>query len=127
APMPCGIKLQAILVSGSSAQGPPSEPIGTRDIDSTPPATTRSSQPERTFWAAILTASRPEAQTLLIWTPATSLSQPAAIAAVLAISAPWSPIGVTQPKTISSTLDVSRQCRSLSSLSRVVSKLIGLT
>ena len=29
------------------AQAPPSEPIGTRVIDSTPPASTRSSQPER--------------------------------------------------------------------------------
>ena len=88
APMPWGTKFAAMLVSGSSAQGPPSEPIGTRDIDSTPPATTRSSHPERTFCAAILTASKPEAQKRLICTPATSLSQPAAMAAVLAISAP---------------------------------------
>ena len=88
APIPCGIKSQAILVSGSNAQAPPSEPIVTRDIDSTPPATIKSSQPERTFCAAKLTASKPEAQKRLICTPATSLSQPAAIAAVLAISAP---------------------------------------
>ena len=88
APMPCGTKSQAILVSGSSAHGPPSEPIGTRDIDSTPPATTRSSHPERTFWAAIFTASKPDAQKRLICTPATLLSQPEAIAAVLAISEP---------------------------------------
>ncbi len=40
--------------------------------------------------AAMLTASKPEAQKRLICTPATSLSQPAAIAAVLAISPPWS-------------------------------------
>ena len=44
------------------AQAPPSEPIGTRDITSTPPASTISSMPERTFWAAVLTASRPDAQ-----------------------------------------------------------------
>ena len=49
----------------------PSEPIGTRDIHSTPPATTRSSQPEATFIAARLTASRPEAQKRLICWPAT--------------------------------------------------------
>ena len=67
-----------------------------------------SSQPERTFCAAMFTASKPDAQKRLICTPATSLSQPAAIAAVLAISPPWSAIGVTQPNTISSTLEVSK-------------------
>ncbi len=59
---PWGTKLVAYAVSGSIAHAPPSEPIGTRDIDSTPPAMIRSSQPERTFWAAMLTASNPEAQ-----------------------------------------------------------------
>ena len=76
------------MVSGSSAHGPPSEPIGMRDMDSTPPATTTSSQPERTFCAAKFTASKPEAQKRLICTPATSSFQPAAIAAILAISPP---------------------------------------
>ena len=47
--MPCGTKPVSKLVIGSANQAPPSEPIGTRDIDSTPPARTRSSQPERTF------------------------------------------------------------------------------
>jgi hypothetical protein len=56
-------------------------PIGTRDIDSTPPAKTRSSQPEATFCAATLTASRPEAQKRLSWTPATVSGRPALIAA----------------------------------------------
>ncbi|SSS38734.1 Uncharacterised protein [Acinetobacter baumannii] len=88
APTPCGTKDDLRLVSGSKAHGPPSEPIGIRDIDSTPPATTKSSQPERTFMAAMLTASKPEAQKRLICTPATSSFQPAAIAAVLAISPP---------------------------------------
>ena len=45
APMPCGTKAVSKLVCGSCAQAPPSEPIGTRDMLSTPPATTRSSQP----------------------------------------------------------------------------------
>src|SRR3954454_19723122 len=84
------------------AHAPPSEPIGTRDMDSTPPASTRSSQPEATFCAAMFTASRPEAQKRLSWTPATVSGRPALIAAVLAMSAPWSPIGVTQPSTTSS-------------------------
>ncbi len=74
-----------------------------RDIDSTPPANTRSSQPEATFWAAMFTASRPEAQKRLTWTPATVSGSPALIAAVLAMSAPWSPTGETQPRTTSST------------------------
>src|SRR3954466_16387517 len=85
------------------AHAPPSEPIGTRDIDSTPPASTRSSQPEATFCAAMFTASRPEAQKRLSWTPATVSGSPALIAAVLAMSAPWSPTGDTQPSTTSST------------------------
>ena len=46
--MPCGTKPVVRAVSGSIAQAPPSEPIGTRDIDSTPPARIRSSKPERT-------------------------------------------------------------------------------
>src|SRR6478609_11349376 len=50
----------------------------------------------------MFTASRPEAQKRLSWTPATVSGSPALIAAVLAMSAPWSPIGVTQPRTTSS-------------------------
>jgi hypothetical protein len=48
---------------------PPSEPIGTRDMDSTPPATTRSAWPDITSAAAVFTASRPEAQNRLICLP----------------------------------------------------------
>ena len=57
--MPCGTNDVSSAVRGSIAQAPPSEPIGTRDIDSTPPARIRSSKPERTRIAAWLTASRP--------------------------------------------------------------------
>ena len=67
--MPCGMNAVSKAVSGSQAQGPRSVPIGTRDMDSTPPATTRSSQPERTFCAAMFTASSPEAQKRLSCTP----------------------------------------------------------
>ena len=74
--MPWGTKLVANAVAGSIAQAPPSEAIGTRLIDSTPPAMIRSSQPERTRWAAWLTASRPEAQNRLSWTPATVYGRP---------------------------------------------------
>ena len=44
------------------AIAPPSEAIGIRDMDSTPPATTRSSNPAITLAAAMLIASKPEAQ-----------------------------------------------------------------
>ena len=69
--MPCGTKPVVSAVAGSIAQAPPSEPIGTRLIDSTPPARIRSSNPLRIRAAAWLTASRPEAQNLFSWTPAT--------------------------------------------------------
>ena len=89
-------------MAGSIAQAPPSEPIGTRDIDSTPPAMISWSQPERTFWAAVLTASSPEAQNRLSWSPATVSGRPAARAAVREITEPWSPTGETTPRTTSS-------------------------
>ena len=60
--MPCGTKPVLSAVAGSEAQAPPSEPIGTRLMDSTPPARIRSSKPPRTREAAWLTASRPLAQ-----------------------------------------------------------------
>src|SRR3954469_4257520 len=108
-------------------QAPPSEPIGTRDIDSTPPAKTRSSQPEATFWAAMLTASRPEAQKRLSCTPATVSGRPALIAAVLAMSAPWSPTGDTQPRTTSSTrLGSMRSLRTSISCMRPTTRSTGL-
>ncbi|SHT90711.1 Uncharacterised protein [Mycobacteroides abscessus subsp. abscessus] len=89
------------MVAGSDAHAPPSLPIGTRDIDSTPPASTRSSQPERTFCAPMLMASRPEAQKRLSWTPPVVSGRPAASTAVRAISPPWSPTGDTTPSTTS--------------------------
>jgi hypothetical protein len=83
--------------------GPPLDPIGTRDMHSMPPATTRSSHPEAIFWAAMFTASRPEAQKRSNCTPATDSSQSAFCTIILVISEPCSPIGVTQPMTTSST------------------------
>ena len=69
--MPCGTKPVVSAVAGSIAHAPPSLPIGTRLIDSTPPAMMRSSKPERTRCAAWLTASRPDAQKRFSCTPAT--------------------------------------------------------
>ena len=100
-----------MLVAGSCAQAPPSEPIATRDMLSTPPATTMSSQPLATFCAAMFTASRPEAQKRLICMPATFTSQPALSAAVLAITEPCSPTGETTPMTTSSSAAGSKPWR----------------
>ena len=127
APMPCGTNSVALLVSGSCAQAPPSEPMGTRLMLSTPPATTKSSQPLRTFMAAMFTASRPEAQKRLSCTPAQRQSQPALSAATFAMTDPCSPIGETTPMTTSSTAAVSRSLRRCSSASRPASRLTGLT
>jgi hypothetical protein len=50
--------------------------------------------PARTdLGAARLTASRPEAQKRFSWTPATVSGSPAAMAAIRAMSEPWSPTG----------------------------------
>ena len=69
--MPWGTKRVCQATAGSEAQAAPSAPIGTRDIDSTPPATTASLWPDITCAAALLTASRPEAQKRFSCWPAT--------------------------------------------------------
>ena len=125
--MPCGTKPVLRLVSGSMAHAPPSEAIGTRDMDSTPPASTASSQPERTFCAAVFTASSPEAQKRLSCTPLTVSGRPEAMAAVLAMSPPWSPTGVTTPSTRSSISSGSSWgCLLRSSATSPVTRSIGL-
>ena len=126
--MPCGTKSVANAVAGSIAQAPPSLPIGTRLIDSTPPARIRSSKPPRTREAAWLTASRPEAQKRLSCTPATVSGRPAASAAVLAMSPPWSPTGETTPSTTSSTRWVSSEgLRSWTASMRPTTRSTGFT
>src|SRR3954454_17430957 len=128
APIPCGTNPVACAVSGSMGQAPPSDPMGTRDMDSTPPARTRSSKPDRTFCAARLTASRPLAQNRLTCTPATVSGNPAISAAVRAITAPCSPTGETTPSTMSSTSAGSRPgLRRLTSSMSPVVRLTGLT
>ena len=82
---------------------PPSEPIGTRDMLSTPPATTSSAEPDATARAAKFTACRPEPQKRLSVMPVTSMGQPAASTALRAMLAPCSPACETQPAITSST------------------------
>ncbi len=103
APIPCGTKPDLSEKAGSDPMAPPAEPIGTRDILSIPPATTRSSHPEAIFWAAMFTASKPDAQNRSSCTPATDSSQSAFCTIIFATSPPCSPMGVTQPITTSST------------------------
>ena len=60
--MPCGMKYWCQATCGSATHAPPSAPIGTRDIDSTPPPITRSACPAMICAAATFTDSRPDAQ-----------------------------------------------------------------
>ena len=69
--MPCGTKYCCQATRGSMAQAPPSEPIGTRDIDSTPPPMASSELPDMTCAAAVFTDSRPEAQNRFSCLPGT--------------------------------------------------------
>ena len=101
-----------MALDGSTGQAPPSLPMGTRLMASTPPPTANSASPDFTLAAAMFTASRPEAQKRLIWTPATDWAQPALSTAVRAMSAPCSPTGETQPRMTSSTREVSSPLRS---------------
>ncbi len=95
---------------------------------STPPATISCSQPERTFWAATLTDSRPEAQNRSSCRPAAVVDSPAVSAAVREITPPWSPTGETTPRMTSSTRVGSRSgLRSSRVVSRSVTRVIGLT
>src|SRR3954470_5928481 len=125
---PCGTKPVARAVCGSRNQAPPSEPIGLRDIDSTPPARIRCSPPPRTRAAAVLPSSRPEPQKRLSCTPAAVSGRPASSAAARGRSPPCSPIGGTMPSTRSSiAAGSSPGLRSRSASIRPVTSEIGLT
>ena len=102
----------ARMVAGSAHSGPRSANIGTRETDSTPPATARPRSPVRTRAAACATASMPEAQNRLRVTPGTPSPQPASTAAVRAILAPCSSTCDAHPTTTSSTRAVSSPVRS---------------
>src|ERR1044071_8568993 len=112
AEMPCGTmnsRLRSFSLRPSIIA--PSEPIGTRDIDSTPPPMPASTKPAPILPAIMLTASRPEPQNRLTVTPVASSGPAAAIRALRAMHAPCSLTCVTQPIAMSST-------RFLSSLRR---------
>ena len=77
-------------------------PIGTRLIDSAPPAIITSASPTRMRSAAICSAVRPEAQKRLTVTPPTEVGSPASTAATRAMFMPCSPSGKEQPMMASS-------------------------
>ncbi len=103
----------------------PSLPIGTRDIDSTPPPMPPSMKPAPILPAMPLIASRPEPQKRLTVAPVTSSGHAAAISALRAMHAPCSLTCVTQPISMSSTSDLSRCSRAAMWLSVCASSSCG--
>src|SRR3954463_15632035 len=93
---------------------PTEEPIGTRLIDSTPPATTTSACPLTTAAAAKATACCEEPHCRSMVVPGTDSGQPAASAASRPTLPACSPTWLTQPQKTSSTTAGSRPARSTS-------------
>ncbi len=83
-------------------------PIGTRLIDSAPPAISTSASPTRMRSAAIWIAVRPEAQKRLTVTPPTGFGKPHSATAMRAMFMPCSPSGNEQPTIASSIAAGSR-------------------
>src|SRR5215218_3034426 len=115
AEMPCGTSSKRS--SSVSERSPPLEPIGTRDIDSTPAATTTSSCPAETADAALNAACSEEPHWRSTVEPATDSGHPATSAAVRAMFQPCSPTCETQPICTSSTSAGSSPFRCKSALS----------
>ena len=90
-------------LTGPSPGPNASEPIGTRDMLSTPAPITTSWAPESTPCAAKFTACCPEPQKRLMVVPGTSMGKPAISTAARPMFMPCSPVSVTQPTTTSST------------------------
>src|SRR3954447_20082539 len=107
--MPC-ITMSKRSVTRSEIE-PPFEPIGTRDIISTPADTTRSSCPAITAAAALKFVCIEEPHWRSTVVADTSTGQPAAIVAMRPTFQPCSPICVTHPICTSSTSRGSRSER----------------
>ncbi len=109
AEIPCGTICQRS--SSLSERSPPFEPIGTRDIISTPAETTTSSCPDQTAAAALkfVCIDEPHCRSTVV--PQTVSGQPATIGAIRPMFQPCSPICVTQPICTSSTSAGSRSWR----------------
>jgi hypothetical protein len=114
-------------IEGSIGHAPPEAPMPTRLIDSAPPPITSSCWPLMIWAAAKFTASRPEAQKRLIWTPGTVSPSPAFMAAKRAMSEPASPTGSTTPRMTSSTTSCFKLLRSFSAFSGTVASATAVT
>src|SRR5216683_246976 len=77
-------------------------PMGTMDMDSVPPATITSAEPERIRSAARAMACRPEEQKRLMVMALVSTGRPARREAMRATFMPCSPSGMAQPRITSS-------------------------
>ncbi len=110
--MPCGTISQRSV--SFSERSPPFEPIGTRDIISTPAETTTSSCPDQTAAAALKLPCIEEPHWRSTVVPQTVSGQPATIGAIRPMFQPCSPICVTQPIWTSATSAGSRPMRSTS-------------
>ena len=100
AEIPCGTICQRS--NSLSERSPPFEPIGTRDIISTPPETTRSSWPDQIAAAALKFVCIDEPHWRSTVVPGTVSGQPATIGTIRPMFQPCSPICVTQPSWTSS-------------------------
>src|SRR5213592_4895077 len=113
--MPCGtISQRSVSFSETS---PPLEPIGTRDIDSTPAETTTSSWPDDTAAAALKLHCIDEPHCRSTVVPQTDSGQPATSGAIRPMFQPCSPTCETQPICTSSTSAGSRSWRPTSPFS----------
>src|SRR5215203_3257401 len=115
AEIPCGTISQRSV--SLSERSPPFEPIGTRDIISTPAEITTSSCPDQTAAAALKFVCIEEPHWRSTVVPQTVSGQPATSGAIRPMFQPCSPICVTQPICTSSTSAGSRWFRSTSPFS----------
>src|SRR5689334_14199076 len=106
---------------------PTDDPIGTRDMDSTPPATTTSYWPAISPAAAKCTDCWLEPHCRSTVTPGTDSGQPAVSTAVRAMSRACSPACMTQPQMTSSTISGSIPARSARPLSTWADSSAGCT
>src|SRR6266550_4318210 len=97
--------------SSLSERSPPFDPIGTRDIVSTPAETTRSSCPAEIAVAALKFVCMDEPHWRSTVVPHTDSGQPATSGIIRPRFQPCSPICVTQPSWTSSISAGSRSCR----------------
>ena len=113
--MPCGTISKRS--SSASERSPPLEPIGTRDIDSTPADTTRSRCPAWIAAAAFMFPCIDEPHCRSIVDPHTDSGHPATSGAMRPMFQPCSPTWLTQPICTSSTSAGSSPTRSTSAFS----------